>query len=105
MTPDWRSTATKVSLGVLAPFVAPVLPDGDEDREVREGISEIARAGDGRLLPVVAASAGLGALRSRREQLALEAGPERFALEAAPSPLELEAGEGWTPDVDGMGWA
>ncbi|MEX5634950.1 hypothetical protein [Parafrankia sp. FMc2] len=107
MTPDWRTTVARVTTGALAPFVPPVLADGtEEDADLREAVSAIARDGDGRLLPVVAASAGLGALRSRREQLALEAGPERLALEAGPSPLELGGGEGWTPDVDSeLGWA
>ncbi|ONH62394.1 hypothetical protein CcI49_03170 [Frankia sp. CcI49] len=105
MTPDWRSTATRVGLGALAPFVSPVLPEGN-DSEVREQISSIARDGDNRLLPVVAGAAALGALRTRRDQLALEAGPERLALEAGPTPLELESSDGWTPDMDpDLGWA
>lgn len=101
MTPDWRTTATRFGVGALAPFVSPVLPDGDaEDQEVREQVSTIARDGDGRLLPVVAAAAGIEALRARRGPLEIEAAPEPLAIEAGPERLALDS-SGWTPET---GW-
>ena len=93
MTPSFRDVAHLVGTTALAPFVSPVLPGGsEEDQELRDQVRSIARDGDTRLLPVVAGSAGIAALRAARE---------------VRRPVELEELDdeqpalpgGWTPDA------
>ncbi len=98
MSPSVRDIAHIVGTAALAPFVEPVFPDGpDGDRDLRDSVSQIARGGDKRPLPIVAGALGFSAARAaltRVPDVELEELDDTPALDTGWTPDALTAGEG-----------